>query len=132
MIISESLGRRPSRGAVRNKLPSQEAPSAGTGKACDILVAQAPTLEWVWRPAYRAHGLSRGGHRSGERVLQGGHGTHSRARALDRSGALLTTLWAAYRHGFDSRWQPRVVHASAKSIEAISVEPRVPRAGLSQ
>ena len=111
MIISESLGRRPSRGAVRIKLPSQEAPSAGTGKACDILVAQAPTLEWVCRPAHIAHGLSRGGRRRGERVRQGGQGTQSRAPALDGPGALLTTRWAAYRRGFDSRWQPREVHA---------------------
>ena len=55
--------------------------------------------------------LSRGGRRRGERVLQRGQGTQSRARALDGAGALLTTRWAAYRRGFDSRWQPRVVHA---------------------
>ena len=36
----------------------------------------------------------------------------SHARALDGPGALLTTRWASYRRGFDSRWQPRVVHAS--------------------
>ena len=53
------VGRRPSRGAVRVKLPSRGAPSAG--KACDIRVAPAPTLEWVCRPADSAYGLSRGG-----------------------------------------------------------------------
>ena len=104
------MGRRPSPVAVRVKLPSQGAPSAG--KARDIRVAPAPTLEWVCRPAYRAHVLSRGGHRSGERVRQGGQGTQSQARALDGPGALLTTRWAACRRGFDSRWQPRAVHAS--------------------
>ena len=36
----------------------------------------------------------------------------SHARALDGLGALLITRWAAYRRWFDSRWQPRVVHAS--------------------
>ena len=49
---------------------------------------------------------------SEERVREGGQGTQSRARALDGPGALLTTRWAAYRRGFESRWQPRVVHAS--------------------
>ena len=52
------------------------------------------------------------GPRNGERVPQGGQGTQSRARAFDGPGALLTTRWAAHRRGFDSRWQPRVVHAS--------------------
>ena len=55
--------------------------------------------------------LIRGGRRRGERVRQGGQGTQSRARALDGQGALLTTRWAAYRRGFDSRWQLRLVHA---------------------
>ena len=60
-------------------------------KACDIRVALAPTLEWVCCPTHSAHGLSRGGHRNGERVRQGGQGMQSRAQALDGQGALLTT-----------------------------------------
>ena len=107
------------RGPVRVKHPSQgrcppatESGALSAGKACDIRVAQSQTLEWVCSTAHRAQGLSRGGRRRGERVRQGGQGMQSHARALDGPGALLTTRWAAYRRGFDSRWQPRVVHAS--------------------
>ena len=42
------MGRRPSPVAVRVKLPSHGAPSAG--KARDIRVAPAPTLKWVAAP----------------------------------------------------------------------------------
>ena len=43
----------------------------------------------------------------------------SHALELDGLGALLTTRWAAYRRGFDSRWQPRVVPASKHTCDNI-------------
>ena len=81
-----------------------------------LTIVPGRALEWVYRRAHSALGFSRGGHRSGERVLQGGQGMQSRARALEGPGALLTTRWAAYRRGFDPRWQPRVVHATVTPL----------------
>ena len=89
--------------------------SVSSAKARNSLRSGRRRHKWVCRPARSAHSLSRGGHRSGERVQQGGQGTQSRVWAPDGPGALLTTRWAAYRRGFDSRWQPRVVHAFRRS-----------------